>query len=201
MNVVPDGVQLLPADGHRAVAWKNGGGRTFEVAAFPPDADVAGFDWRISIAEIDSPGPFSSFPGIDRVLVPLGAGGVTLVVDGVAHLLPVFVPFAFDGESDVTSVLTGGPCADLNVMTRRGAVTATVEVVELTDDVEVAGGDGTVVLVVLDGAGVVGGHDVGVRDAVVAGRGAEVECASRSATALTLAVVRLIPLPIMQYGW
>lgn len=192
MTLVPSGVRLLPAAAHRAVAWKNGGGRTFEVAAFPPDADVTGFDWRVSIAEIDSPGPFSSFHGIDRVLVPLGSGGVTLVVDGVPRELAPFVPFAFDGESDVTSVLTGGPCADLNVMTRRGAVTAAVEVVELTEEVELAAGPGgTLVLVVLDGAGVVGGHDVGARDALLVRGGAPVRVAGVGV--MTLAVARLGP--------
>ena len=44
-------------------AWKNGGGVTRELLAWPP-----GDDWqvRISVAEITADGPFSSFPGVAR---------------------------------------------------------------------------------------------------------------------------------------
>jgi environmental stress-induced protein Ves len=40
--------------------WKNGGGVTRELLAWP-----GGGDWqvRISVAEIEADGPFSSFPG------------------------------------------------------------------------------------------------------------------------------------------
>ena len=36
--------------------WRNGGGMTAEVAAWPPDADAASaFDWRVSFADVDEP--------------------------------------------------------------------------------------------------------------------------------------------------
>ena len=49
--------------------WKNGGGTTAEIAAFPDGAGFNAFDWRISLAEVASDGPFSAFPGIDRTLM------------------------------------------------------------------------------------------------------------------------------------
>src|SRR5436853_5944959 len=61
---------LTPAD-YRHTTWKNGGGRTTEIAAYPPDAGLEHFAWRASIADIERSGPFSAFAGIDRTLVLL----------------------------------------------------------------------------------------------------------------------------------
>ena len=47
----------------KASPWKNGGGVTREIAkgaAAGPDDD---WGWRISIAEVERDGPFSTFPG------------------------------------------------------------------------------------------------------------------------------------------
>ncbi|MFQ9621820.1 MAG: HutD family protein [Enterobacteriaceae bacterium] len=39
--------------------WKNGQGVTREVARYP---EAGEYDWRISLATIRQPGPFSAFP-------------------------------------------------------------------------------------------------------------------------------------------
>ena len=110
--------------------WKNGGGTTLEVAIHPPGAASAGFQWRVSIAEIEKDGPFSTFPGIDRTLVVLAGSGMRLTglrdepVD-----LRLYDLVAFAGEAEVESRLRDGPTRDLNVMTRRGALRAEVRVV------------------------------------------------------------------------
>ena len=104
--------------------WANGGGITYEVLRSPQDG--ADFDWRMSIAEIASDGPFSLYPGVDRVLVLL-SGAMDLVIDGVSRQVPRFSPIAFAGESDVEARLSQGPTMDLNVMTRRGRVDAHVD--------------------------------------------------------------------------
>jgi len=57
---------ILRAADRVAVPWKNGGGFTREVAAYPPQSDLGNFDWRVSLAEVRRGGPFSSFAGIDR---------------------------------------------------------------------------------------------------------------------------------------
>ena len=43
--------------------WRNGGGVTRELLAWP-----AGGDWqvRVSVADIEADGPFSRFPGVER---------------------------------------------------------------------------------------------------------------------------------------
>ncbi|MFN9927385.1 MAG: HutD family protein, partial [Phenylobacterium sp.] len=59
---------LLRAADRLAVPWKNGGGITRELAVWPPGASFDDFVWRVSMAEVHQDGPFSSFPGVDRIL-------------------------------------------------------------------------------------------------------------------------------------
>ena len=109
--------------------WKNGGGTTFEVAMHPQSADWGSFAWRVSIAEIASSGPFSTFPGIDRKLVVLAGGGMVLtgVRDEAIEVRP-YDCVDFPGEAHVGSRLLDGPTRDFNVMTRRGSARADVRV-------------------------------------------------------------------------
>lgn len=105
----------------RAAPWKNGGGITYELAAFPHGAGFEEFDWRLSMAEVATDGPFSLFPGVDRTLTLLDGAGITLDFSGQdVTLAPGSAPFAFPGEAAVTGRLIAGPILDLNVMTRRG---------------------------------------------------------------------------------
>ena len=103
--------------------WKNGGGTTAEIAAHPPGSDLDGFDWRLSMADVESDGPFSVFPGIDRTLTLIDGPGLDLLIDGEPHRLDPDHPIcAFAGEAATVARLTGGPIRDFNVMTRRDRV-------------------------------------------------------------------------------
>jgi len=101
--------------------WKNGLGRTREIAVHPSAAGSDHFLWRVSIAEVDSAAPFSAFPGIDRQIALLDGDGFTMTLDdGRVHaLLTPFEPFAFAGEARVAVALAGGPTRDFNLMVRR----------------------------------------------------------------------------------
>ena len=112
--------------------WRNGGGVTYEVASSPADADLAGFDWRISIAEIEAGGPFSTFPDIDRTIILIEGEWMALTVDGRRHRLGIRDPFSFDGDSE-TLCEVPGRSRDLNVMTRRGRASASVAVFDSPD--------------------------------------------------------------------
>ncbi len=116
-----------------AMPWKNGGGVTREIVCQPPAAGMNDFDWRVSIAHIASDGPFSSFPGVDRIITLLSGGGVQLKSsDGhVDHVLDKpLAPFAFTGEQVIHARLLQGDCHDFNVMTRRSACSnASVQIV------------------------------------------------------------------------
>lgn len=141
-------VQLWRAGGHRVVPWRNGGGLTREVAVAPSTAGTDDFDWRISLAEVRRSGPFSTFTDVDRVIVLLDGSAMDLVVDGCPYGLTRYQPFPFDGASVTSARLPDGPTRDLNVMTRRGRVSAAVEVVTAGPGPElvVAGGDPLVLL-------------------------------------------------------
>lgn len=118
----PFDVETLPVG-----RWRNGGGATREVVARPAGAE--GFGWRASIADIDAAGPFSAFPGVDRVLTLLAGDGVRLTSPGAFDRLlhRAGEPFAFSGDLALDAALPGGPCRVLNIMVRRGGWAARVE--------------------------------------------------------------------------
>jgi environmental stress-induced protein Ves len=120
-------LSLISPSDYRRTRWKNDGGWTTEVARSADDS-AAGFRWRISIAEIESDGPFSSFPGIDRDLLLLEGNGIELDIDDAAahRVTRRFERVRFNGESDVRCRLLAGPTRDFNVMARRDAVRADV---------------------------------------------------------------------------
>ena len=101
--------------------WQNGLGTTREIAVHPSGASNDDFLWRVSIAEVDSAAPFSSFPGIDRHIALLAGAGFTMTLDdGRAHALTTpYAPFAFPGEAKVAVTLADGPTRDFNLMVRR----------------------------------------------------------------------------------
>ena len=145
-------LRVLRADDHVRMAWANGGGTTYQVMTSPEGADLATFDWRVSLADVESGGPFSSFPGIDRILLLTEGAGMQLVVDGVLVPLARLDVARFAGEATTSATLTSGPTRDLNVMTRRGRCTAELDLLVVRDEVAVAPTTGsTSLLVVVDG--------------------------------------------------
>jgi hypothetical protein len=122
-------LRVLAAADRRAVPWKNGGGVTREIAAYPVGSDMQTFEWRVSTAVVAANGPFSVFGGVDRTLALLDGEGLNLQVGGAAPLLlsPDHDPFEFPGDVAASATLVGGPATDLNVMARRGAWSARVQ--------------------------------------------------------------------------
>lgn len=113
--------QVIRAANLVKVPWKNGGGTTAEVASFPAGSDFENFGWRVSMADVESDGPFSSFPDIDRTLILLEGKGIELNVEGVPFRLDSSSPkLSFAGDDMTLGRLLEGPIRDLNVMTRRG---------------------------------------------------------------------------------
>lgn len=96
--------------------WRNGGGVTRELLAWPGE-----HDWRvrISVADIESDGPFSTFPGVQRWFAVLLGGGVALTIEGVEHVCrPGDDPLQFSGTATVAARLLRGTSRDLNLMLR-----------------------------------------------------------------------------------
>lgn len=108
------------------VPWKNGGGVTRELATGGGSGTAWG--WRVSLAEVARDGPFSAFPGVDRVIAVIDGAGMDLVApDGVKTALEPFQPVRFSGDAALNGRLRDGPVRDLNVMVRRGDYGAAME--------------------------------------------------------------------------
>lgn len=93
--------------------WKNGGGVTRELLVWP-----AAENWlvRISVADIEKDGPFSTFPGIKRTITVLSGAGIWLDTPLDVELRPQDPPFTFSGDAAPDCRLVGGPTRDLNAM-------------------------------------------------------------------------------------
>ena len=124
--------RLGPAD-YRDMPWKNGGGTTRELWKWPHPSEPSRFLARLSIASVASSGPFSVFPGIDRILVLLEGEGLALKRAGAPRVVldQRGQSFAFPGEAEFDCELLGGPVRDFNLMVDRTALEGALEVVRL----------------------------------------------------------------------
>lgn len=185
-------MRIIRAAEHRVVPWKNGGGLTREVLVEPDPADPAQFLWRVSIATVAEPGPFSRFPGIDRSIAVLDGKGMRLDIDGEAvTLLARDQPFRFAGEAEVRSDLIGGETTDLNAMTRRDAFSHTMTRLRC-DGLVVAEGTGETNVLVFTAPATVAGAPVDRLDVMV-GLGRDERIRVQAAQPCDVLVVTLEP--------
>lgn len=102
-----------------AAPWRNGGGVTRELLAVP---EVGPWSVRVSVADIESDGPFSCFPAVTRCMAVLCGAGVELEVSGRVHRLDPSSPaVTFDGDAAASARLIDGPVRDLNLMVTDGS--------------------------------------------------------------------------------
>ncbi|MDI9723272.1 HutD family protein [Acinetobacter baumannii] len=107
-------IELIRTDQYTKMLWKNGAGFTLEIARSQGEAD---FEWRISMADVTTSGPFSLFPNKQRIISVLEGDGMVLHVDDLpAKTLNQGDNFAFHGESQVQSELVDGAIRDLNLI-------------------------------------------------------------------------------------
>ena len=116
-----------------ATPWRNGGGLTRELAAWPADG---AWRWRMSVAEVTASGPFSRFEGITRWFAVLKGDGVALTVrtpsdsneaGACEHRLTATDPaLCFDGGASTHCALLGGPTQDFNLMVQGDCLPARI---------------------------------------------------------------------------
>ena len=156
-------MRILRAAGYRVMPWKNGGGTTTEIVVSPDGAGLDDFDWRISMARVGTSGPFSSFEGI--VLDIAGRPP--------ARLTGASAPLSFPGDVPTGATLIGGPITDLNVMTRRGRISHTVERLSVSGDINIEPAGETTLVLPVEGATIHAGTTarLGPLDTLILDRG------------------------------
>lgn len=98
--------------------WRNDGGWTREIVRAP--AGAPDFEWRLSVAEVESDGPFSRFDGCDRILVLLSGAGMHLrSAERTVTLAAPGEYLRFAGELPIEAALADGPTTDLNLIWHR----------------------------------------------------------------------------------
>ncbi|HEX2570355.1 MAG TPA: HutD family protein [Polyangia bacterium] len=181
------------------MAWKNGGGSTTELWVDPPDADLATFDRRLSIAAVHASGPFSAFPGVDRTIALLEGPG--MVIDfgaqGEIKLDRPWNPAVFSGDGPAEGRLLSGPCRDFNVMTRRGRWRHRVALFEFKEKDGVPGAISlpaapTLAVFVVAGAARIDGIHVATKEFVLI-EGAATVSASRESPGTALLCASFFP--------
>jgi len=101
---------------YRAMPWANGRGTTLELAR----ADgPGGMLWRLSIASVIEDGPFSLFPGVDRILMVIDGPGFHLTGSGMELEAAPWVPVAFAGDVALAAHGVTAPSMDFNLMVAR----------------------------------------------------------------------------------
>jgi environmental stress-induced protein Ves len=118
-------VTVVRAADVRPRPWANGGGTTRELAVADDGA------WRISLADVDRDGPFSTFAGRQRLLTLVEGPVLDLQVDGDAHVVEPQRPFAFPGDATAVASVPEGPVRVLNVVVDPEVVRPYVTVLEL----------------------------------------------------------------------
>ena len=165
-------MQRLAAPDYVHMPWKNGGGMTEQIAISPPGATLAsGFVWRVSRAQVASDGPFSHFPGCDRILVICAGAGVELHHTGARQdetvTLGPLEPFLFAGEAPIVSHLRSGAIADFNVVFDRAFIAAECHVRRLTKSVTYPATPHTSLLHCLRGACTSAPHTIATGDSLI----------------------------------
>jgi uncharacterized protein len=140
------GIKIIRRSCFTPLPWKNGGGITHEAIRVPPTGDT--FLWRLSVAQIDSPGPFSDFADYDRKMVLLRGQGVTLEFGSGerCELRSIGDWVEFDGAMPTRCELLDGPCTDLNLMVCKSLRTA-LRIERLSEPTLVAAGHGETTLI------------------------------------------------------
>lgn len=109
--------------------WKNAGGFTRELARNDvSDEAEQPMLWRISLAEIDQDGTFSTFPGLRRIhCITSGAGLCLSNADHQLEAVPL-QSLCFDGGLELQAQLNDGPCQAFNVIYDPARITARMQI-------------------------------------------------------------------------
>lgn len=145
-------ITLLKKHGYLETLWKNGKGKTLQIAIFPPEAELSlnNFIWRISSATISLASPFSRFPGFDRLLAIWTGTGLKL---NQTELFPLST-FRFSGDEDIFCEPIGTEkVLDLGVIYNRHKIKASMSAQTYSSGSSIIFGPGVHFLFLIAGNG------------------------------------------------
>lgn len=127
---------LTPAN-WRVEPWRNGGGSTAVIATGRHGSRAGGdrvdWDWRLSLATIDRPGPFSRLPAVARHLALVTGGPLLLRIAGREQPLSRSgAAVRFRGGDPVEALPGGLPAQVLNLMWRPEHLHGRLEAIDLS---------------------------------------------------------------------
>lgn len=106
--------------------WKNGLGVTTELLRLPAGAED--YLLRVSVAKVQSSGPFSLFRGYDRTIIQLTGRPMMLTHEGgQPHVLRLEEPHHFSGDERTECVVVDS-AEDYNIIYRRDILMTRTEV-------------------------------------------------------------------------
>ena len=109
---------VVSLESQPAQSWRNGGGITRELLAWP---DATDWRVRISVADVQTSGPFSRFDGWERWFAVLEGDGIVLRTQFAEHHLTCESdPFRFDGGLPIEAAPVRGATRDFNLMALPG---------------------------------------------------------------------------------
>lgn len=134
--------------------WKNGQGKTRQVAIYPHEATLEenNFEWRLSSATIMGPNSFSKFHGYNRFLIVWKGDG--LLLNG-EKLLP-HTPLHFSGDESIECTLIKNEVIDLGLIYKHDKIKAGLKV--LHGENEIQAELGTHFLFIAEGSCLIGKH-------------------------------------------
>jgi uncharacterized protein len=160
-------MRIIRRQDFRKSRWRNGMGASWEIDSFPSDTED--FGWRFATALIETDVPFSHYRDVDRIFTLISGQGLDLEFAGRPSLAVdrLFLPHPYPCDVPSFCRLRGGPCVALNLFTRRGSWSATVDI--LSSGAEIAH-DGPILFFALEGAADLDGAALGEGDAAITER-------------------------------
>lgn len=159
-------ITLIKESDQLKMPWKNRQGTTAQILISPKGAslDKLDFDYRLSSAPIKTAGPFSQFPGYQRILLPVSGAG--FVLNG--HPYATFEAAHFSGDDETHCELLKKEVTDLGLIYHPARISANVRVLNvpfpLTLTLEA---DKTYLCHLLSGELTVAGQAVGINETLV----------------------------------
>jgi len=142
-------MKIIRQRDYATVPWKNGRGVTRQIhRSFVGDA----LEWRLSLAQVRSDGPFSHFRGLERILTVVEGQGMRLVgSDGEIDAMSL-CPVRFSGDTDVMGYCRSRPIENFNVIFNPELIEAHVRVVFNPEDTDlICSGSETLAIFMLEG--------------------------------------------------